>query len=151
MRTEQLQAAALSISRVQTFDGAISWLPDGILDPWDHVEGAMGLTAAGRHDTAERAYIWSASSQRTDGAWFANYRGDRVSDETLDANFTAYIAAGVWHHFLATGNIGFLYRMWPVVERAIDFFFPAEAFDLVKSNRLRGGASTSRRIYRVGT
>jgi hypothetical protein len=44
-----------------------------------------------------------------------------VEDAKLDANCCAYVAAGTWHHFLATRDAGFLEAMWPVIERAIDF------------------------------
>jgi hypothetical protein len=43
------------IALVQDSDGGIPWFPGGILDPWDHVESAMGLTIGGRFDEATRA------------------------------------------------------------------------------------------------
>jgi hypothetical protein len=45
----------------------------------------------------------------------------RRNRDPLDANVCAYVAAGVWHHYLLTRDRGFLDTMWPVVERAIDF------------------------------
>ena len=33
----------------------------------------------------------------------------------------AYVATGVWHHWLCTGDRAFVERMWPTVERAIEF------------------------------
>jgi hypothetical protein len=33
----------------------------------------------------------------------------------------AYIAAGVWHHWLLFGDRGFVEAMWPVVEKAVGF------------------------------
>ena len=44
-----------------------------------------------------------------------------MEEATLDANVTAYVATGVWHHFVTTGDAGFLESMWPVVERAMAF------------------------------
>lgn len=44
----------------------------------------------------------------------------RVVDEMTDANMTAYIAVGVWHHWLTRGDRGFAEEMWPVVRRALD-------------------------------
>ena len=35
----------------------------------------------------------------------------------------AYIATGVWHHWLLTGDRGFLETMFPVVDRALGFVF----------------------------
>ena len=43
------------IADVQQHDGAIPWFEDGCLDPWDHVESAMGLTIGGRFDEAKQA------------------------------------------------------------------------------------------------
>ena len=31
------------------------------------------------------------------------------------------MATGVWHHFLATGDAGFLEELWAMVERAVGF------------------------------
>ena len=59
--------------------------------------------------------------QRPDGAWHQYYLADAVEQDKLDANVCAYVATGVWHHFLLTGDQGFVETMWPVVERAIDF------------------------------
>ena len=44
-----------------------------------------------------------------------------IEDANSDSNFCAYIATGVWHHVLATGDDGFAERMWPTVRAAIDF------------------------------
>ena len=81
----------------------------------------MALDAGGRRAEAERAYHWLVATQRPDGAWHQYYRDGRVEEATLDANVTAYVATGVWHHFLVTGDAGFLATMWPVVERAMGF------------------------------
>ena len=45
----------------------------------------------------------------------------QVEEPRLDTNVCAYVATGVWHYFLATGDSGFLEDLWPSVERAIDF------------------------------
>jgi hypothetical protein len=39
----------------------------------------------------------------------------------LDTNVCAYPAVGVWHHYLATGDLGFLEAMFPMVEAAMAF------------------------------
>jgi hypothetical protein len=109
------------IASVQQPDGFIPWFPGGHGDPWNHVEAAMALTAGGRIEGAEAAYGWLIGTQRPDGAWHQYYRGGVVEEATLDANVTAYVATGVWHHFLATGDAGFLETMWPVVEGAMGF------------------------------
>jgi hypothetical protein len=109
------------IAAVQQPDGMIPWFPGGHGDPWNHVEAAMALDAGGRRAEAERAYAWLVATQRPDGAWHQYYRDGRVEEATLDANVTAYVATGVWHHFVMTGDAGFLEAMFPVVERAVGF------------------------------
>lgn len=117
-----LAETAAFIGRVQDPDGRIPWFPSGHADPWNHTEAAMGLTVAGAYGAAERAYRWLAESQLTDGSWWAAYGGE-VSDAHWfrDTNFTAYIATGVWHHYLVTGDRRFLAELWPIVTRAIEF------------------------------
>ena len=41
---------------VQNNDGSIPWEIGKKLDPWDHIEAAMGLAIAGKKDKTERAY-----------------------------------------------------------------------------------------------
>jgi hypothetical protein len=111
-----------SIAAVQLGDGMIPWFAGGHADPWNHVEAAMALDVGGRGPEAEAAYGWLAANQRPDGAWHQYYLPhSQVKVATLDANVTAYVATGVWHHFLSTADRGFLETMWPVVERAIGF------------------------------
>ena len=110
-----------SIAAVQQADGMIPWFAGGHGDPWNHVEAAMALTAGGRWPEAEAAYQWLARTQRPDGAWHQYYREGEVEEATLDANVTAYVSTGAWHHFAMTGDAGFLASMWPVVEGAVGF------------------------------
>ncbi len=96
----------------------------------------MALDVAGHRAGAEAAYDWLARRQRPDGAWHQYYVADpdradpdradpdtaeRIEADKLDANVCAYVATGVWHHFLVTGDVGFLKSMWPVVDAAVDF------------------------------
>jgi hypothetical protein len=116
-----LRATVDSIAAQQQRDGLILWFPGGHADPWNHVEAAMALALGGRYDDAERAYQWLADHQLVDGSWHHYYLADGVEDPKFDANVIAYVAAGVWHHWLLTADRGFLETMWPVVERAIDW------------------------------
>lgn len=118
---------AAFIAGVQRPDGAIPWFPDGKLDPWDHVEAAMGLDTAGRHDEAAAAYLWLARTQNADGSWYAEY--GRPADLARDANFTAYVAVGVHHHYATTGDTTFLTTLWPVVDAAMTFVLGLRAAD----------------------
>jgi hypothetical protein len=117
----ELAATVDAIAEWQLGNGMIPWFPGGHADPWNHVEAAMALTLGGRRAEAERAYEWLVRMQRPDGAWHQYYLPDRVEQDKLDANVCAYVATGVWQHFLCTDDEGFVETMWPVVERAIDF------------------------------
>ena len=110
------------ILRTQEDTGEIPWFTGGHSDPWDHVEAAMALSIGGEYDAAVRAYRWLGKTQLEDGSWWAGYRGHEVDNgERRETNFVAYVATGVWHHFLISGDRSFLEEMWPVVEKAIGF------------------------------
>ncbi len=119
---EFLRPTVQFILDTQLPSGEIPWFDRGYADPWDHVEAAMGLTIGGEYDGARRAYEWLAGMQLEDGSWWASYRGDEVDNaRRRESNFVAYIATGVWHHYLVTGDREFLQALWPTVEGAIDF------------------------------
>ncbi|MFC5143976.1 prenyltransferase [Streptomyces aureoversilis] len=124
LTAEQVTATVAGIAAVQREDGAIPWFRGHHLDPWDHVEAAMALDAAGEHGRAEAAYRWLARHQNGDGSWFAAYAdgaADEPTDRSRESNFVAYVAVGVWHHYLATGDDAFLDSMWPTVYAAVEF------------------------------
>lgn len=128
MNAPYLRATARYICRVQQQNGAIPWFPGGIVDPWDHVEAAMGLSAAGCLEEAEAAYNWLARLQRPDGAWLAAYQNDEVVDGTrAETNFVAYIATGIWHHYQIRGSRHWLAELWPVVRAAMAFVVGLQA------------------------
>ena len=124
-----VRSTAIAIASVQASDGSIPHWPGHHADPWNHVEAVMALDVAGLHDEAKRGYRWLASTQRSDGAWASAYMGDLITDPTLDANFCAYIATGMWHHYLVTGNTDLVDEMWPVIDRAIDFVLGLQTSD----------------------
>lgn len=117
----ELDRTGRFIAEHQAADGAIPWFAGGQLDPWDHVEAAMALSALGLTAEAEAAYRWSADTQRPDGSWPMVIRDGVVEDAAADTNQCAYLAVGVWHHYLVTGSQTFLADMWPTVRRALDF------------------------------
>jgi hypothetical protein len=119
--SSELARTVECIAEWQLPSGMIPWFPGGHADPWNHVEASMALALGGRRDDAERAYEWLVRMQRPDGAWHQYYLADSVEQDKLDANVCAYVATGVWHHFLLTEDEGFVEAMWPVVERAVDF------------------------------
>ena len=81
----------------------------------------MALTAAGLIEPARRAFDWCHRRQRADGSWPIQLRAGVVEDANSDSNFCAYVAVGVWHHVLVTGDRAFAASMWPTVRAAIDF------------------------------
>ncbi len=118
---EQAAATVRSILAEQRPDGAIAWFTGHHLDPWDHTEAAMALDTAGEHAAAEAAYRWLVANQNPDGSWYAAYTDGEVTDASKETNFCAYIAVGVWHHHLSTGDDTFVEWIWPAVRRALDF------------------------------
>lgn len=126
LSTKQVRAIAESIARWQHPSGMIVWFPGGHTDPWNHVEAAMALTVGGLFDEARHAYGWLKQQQLPNGAWHQYYLANRIEDDKLDTNCVAYVATGVWHYFLSTGDRDFLEQMWPVVDRAINFVCDAQ-------------------------
>ncbi len=115
-------AAADYIAHIQRRDGEIPWSRWGRTDPWDHVESAMGLTVGGYRSRARKAYLWCADKQLPDGSWWSCYRrGKPRRGAYKDSNMTAYLATGVFHYYLATGDKAFVYTMWPVVDKAMAY------------------------------
>ena len=121
LSAKEIATTAAHVARLQSPSGQIPWFPRGHCDPWNHVEAAMALTVSGYGDGARRAYRWLATNQLGNGSWFNYYQGEWVKDARLDTNVCAYVATGVYHYVLATGDVDFARSMWPCVERAIDF------------------------------
>lgn len=120
LSAKQLARTVAAIAAEQLPDGALPWSRHQQLDPWDSVEAAMALDVGGEHERAAAAYAWLADRQRPDGSWAAEYRDGRESAPAAESNHAGYLAVGVWHHWLTTGNEEFLDRLWPVVGRALD-------------------------------
>jgi len=121
LTSAEVQATVDAIAEWQLPSGMVPWVPGGHADPWNHVEAAMALATGRRVTEAERAYDWLVGLQRIDGSWHQYYVDGGVEQDKLDANVVAYVATGVWHHWLLTNDRGFAETMWPVVEKAIDF------------------------------
>jgi hypothetical protein len=118
--TQRVQSVA-SIVRLQIDSGLILWVDGGHADPWNHVETAMALDVGGENDRATKAYAWLAANQCPDGSWHQYYEADRVKDAKFDANTIAYVAVGVWHHFLTTNDRSWLQQQWPMVLSALSW------------------------------
>jgi hypothetical protein len=119
---DEVRATADTIEACQLPNGMVQWFEGGHADPWNHTEAAMALTTAGRLGAAERAFDWLRATQLPDGAWHNYHRPDgSIEDPKRDTNVCAYVATGIWHHYLVTGDAGMIESFWPVIEAAIDF------------------------------
>lgn len=122
LTTADLARTADSIEALQLSNGMIPWYPGGHCDPWNHVETAIALDIMGRHDAALAAYRWLANNQDADGWWFNYYLPDgTIEDAKLDTNVNAYIAVGVWAHWLCTRDTAAVRALWPTVRKALDW------------------------------
>ncbi|MEY4365169.1 MAG: hypothetical protein RLZZ305_513 [Actinomycetota bacterium] len=122
LSTADLHRTADSIEMLQLTNGMIPWFPGGHCDPWNHVETAIALDIMGRRESALAAYRWLANNQHADGSWFNYYVPDgSIEDPKLDTNVTAYVAVGVWAHWLCTRDTGAVREMWPMVRDALSF------------------------------
>jgi len=117
-------AVTRRIAATQKENGEIPWSEGDKTDPWDHVEAAMGLTIGGEYKSARQAFEWMRRMQLEDGSWYSAYRNGQPEDLTRDTNMATYIAVGLYHYYLITGDHRFVETMWDTVQRAIDFALP---------------------------
>ncbi|MEO3810835.1 prenyltransferase [Sphaerisporangium sp. B11E5] len=117
---EQVLATARSIAAVQEHDGGVPW-PEGHVDAWNHVECLMAMSVAGLTAEVREGYDWLLRHQRADGSWPQKVVRGRAAETAGESNHAAYLAVGVWHELLVTGDEDFARRMWPAVRRALDF------------------------------
>jgi hypothetical protein len=120
LSADQLRATVAAIAAEQAADGALPWFRGGQLDAWDSVEAAMALDVGGEHDRARAAYDWLAARQRPDGSWAAEYRDGAATAPAVESNHAGYLAVGVWHSWLCTGDEAQVDRLWPAVRRGLD-------------------------------
>lgn len=117
----QVEQTAATIAAAQEPSGAIPWSVGEHTDVWNHVESAMALLVGGQREAADRAYAWVRDTQRADGSWPMKIVDGVVEDHSGETNMSAYVAVGVWHHWLVARDEAFVRRMWPTVRRALDF------------------------------
>ena len=121
LTADQVAQTSASIVGMQEPDGAVPWTVGAHVDVWNHVEAAMALLVTGEVAASERAYDWCRRTQRADGSWPMKIVAGEVEDASGETNMSAYLAVGVWHHWLLRHDRGFVERLWPVVRRALDY------------------------------
>ncbi|MGA0601286.1 hypothetical protein ACO2Q3_11350 [Caulobacter sp. KR2-114] len=127
-----LTGPVAAILAAQRPDGAIPWFEGGPWDPWNHAECVMALDAMGEFEAADAGFDHLQASQLPDGAWLGEYGNAlpmagrlkiarQPAPAVRDANFTAYPAVAVWRRYLATRDLGWARRRWPMVRAAIGY------------------------------
>jgi hypothetical protein len=122
-----IASTAEFILNLQKPDGEIPWSSGGKTDPWDHVESAMGLSVAGYLKEAALAFDWMTKTQLKDGSWWSATRNGIPEDTTRETNMSSYIAVGVFHYYLITGDKAFLEHMWPAIKAGITYALNLQA------------------------
>ncbi len=161
LTAHEVAETAASIAAMQEPDGAIPWTVGAHADVWNHVEAAMALLVGGQVDAAHRAYDWCVSTQRDDGSWPMKFVAGQVEDHSGETNMSAYLAVGVWHHWLVRRDEAFVRRMWPTVCRGLDFVvglqlpfggiaWSREAGGKVNAEALVAGSSSIFQALRAG-
>ncbi|MFI7449176.1 prenyltransferase [Nonomuraea sp. NPDC049714] len=140
---EQVVQTAESIAAIQREDGGVPW-PEGHVDAWNHIECLMAMTVAGLDEPVRRGYDWLARHQRDDGSWPMKLLDGVAIEAGGESNHAAYIAVGLWHHFLVTGERSFAERRWPMAKAALDYVagLQTERGEIVWERDARGQAAT---------
>ena len=121
LSAEQVADSAAAIAAMQEPCGAVPWTTGEHVDIWNHVEAAMAMLVGGQVEAAERAYAWVPTMQHADGSFPMKIVNGVADDDRGDVNMTAYLAVGVWHHWLVRRDIEFVRQYWPTVRSALDW------------------------------
>lgn len=119
MTVFDLDHIASELRRFQLPNGFVLQTPNGVGDPWNHVEVLMALSVAGDYEAAQLGYRWLREHQLGDGSWFHYYRSTCVHSSRVDFNVVGYLATGLWQYWRITKDESFLNEMWPTLERAV--------------------------------
>nr|WP_179519533.1 prenyltransferase [Nocardioides perillae] len=121
LTAEQVAETAASIVRMQEPSGAVPWTTGEHTDVWNHVEAAMAMLVGGQVEAAERALRWVPTLQRADGSWPMKVVAGEVEDARGEVNMSAYLAVGLWHHWLVRRDAAFVRELWPAVRAGLDW------------------------------
>ena len=95
LQSHEIAATAGFLVRSQLPNGLIPWFEGGPIDPWNHLEAAMGLAIGGRADEAIEALGALVRLQNADGSFCHYYLANGVKEPNRDTNVTSYIAVGL--------------------------------------------------------
>ena len=112
-----VEAITRIIAFTQRENGEIPWNPGAKTDPWDHVEAAIGLSIGGHFQKARKAYQWMADRQLTDGSWYSSYINSIPKDKTRESNMSSYLAVGLFHYYLMTGDTAKVFLFPQIVDK----------------------------------
>jgi hypothetical protein len=121
LSSPEIGHTAAWIASLQLPSGMVPWYYGGHADPWNHVEAAMALAAAGMWAEVEHAFDWLAANQLPDGSWCTFYLPDGVLEPRRDPNVCAYAATGAWWCSRLEGGGGLLDVLWPMLQRGINW------------------------------
>ena len=110
---------AASIAAMQEPDGRDPWTAASTPTSGTTSRPPWRWSSAGSSRPPSAPTAGCARTQRHDGSWpmSSSPAGQGPQRET---NMSAYLAVGVWHHWLVRRDEAFVRGMWPVVRRALD-------------------------------
>ena len=114
-RAAQVAETAAAIAGDAGADGAIPWTVGEHIDVWNHVEAAMALLVGGADRGRGGGVRVVPRTQRADGSWPMKIVGGVVEDASGETNMSAYLAVGIWHHWLLRRDMAFVAAIWPAV------------------------------------
>ncbi len=99
------------------------------------------LDEAGLYKDSERFFYWAVRTQAPEGFWHQRYHmdGSLAPSWGIQIDETGSILYGMLNHFYHVKDMGFLKRVWPSVEKAVNFLekfideqtgLPLPSFDL---------------------